>query len=336
MERYLDKCLTSLIISDCNLMNQLEVLVIIDGAKDRSAEIAHTYQKKYPNTFRVIEKENGNYGSCINRGLKEATGKYTKVLDADDYFETSNFSRFLSILFEQDNDLIITNFNYVNEHYDIIGLKNRSIIQNQTLSFADVVTDFNTNLISMHELTYKTEIFKLISYHQTEGISYTDLEWCFLPMIEVKTVLYLDLVIYKYLIGREGQTVSSKVAMKMLSHKMKSGINMALQYEDIINKINHNYISYLDRRISWSLGGIYYNYLVSYSNILSIQELIDFDNELKEKAPKVYRLLNGEVLSPCFKIKYILYWRLRKNKNKIPFSLLFYKYLIGIYQKIKK
>lgn len=93
MEKYLDKCLASLIIEDKELMRQLEVLVVIDGAKDRSSEIAHTYQNRFADTFRVIDKENGNYGSCINRGLKEATGRYVKVLDADDYLilQTSKF-----------------------------------------------------------------------------------------------------------------------------------------------------------------------------------------------------------------------------------------------------
>ena len=66
MEQYLDRCLTSLIIDD-DKMALLEVLVVNDGSKDRSSEIAHSYEARYPDTFRVIDKENGNYGSCINR-----------------------------------------------------------------------------------------------------------------------------------------------------------------------------------------------------------------------------------------------------------------------------
>ena len=84
MEPYLRHCLDSLIIDKG--MDELEVFVINDGSKDRSSKIAREYQDKYPNTFYVIDKVNGNYGSCINRGLKEATGKYIKVLDADDCF----------------------------------------------------------------------------------------------------------------------------------------------------------------------------------------------------------------------------------------------------------
>lgn len=77
MEKYLRRCLDSLIIDEEG-MKQLEVLVINDGSKDSSSQIAHEYQDKYPDTYRVIDKENGNYGSCINIGLKEAKGKYVK------------------------------------------------------------------------------------------------------------------------------------------------------------------------------------------------------------------------------------------------------------------
>ena len=87
MEKYLHKCLDSLVVSDENMV-RLEVLVINDGSKDTSSQIAHEYEDKYSKTIRVVDKDNGNYGSCINRGLKEATGKYVKVLDADDYLDT--------------------------------------------------------------------------------------------------------------------------------------------------------------------------------------------------------------------------------------------------------
>ena len=91
MEKYLEKCLDSLLVSDNEMLKTLEVLIVIDGAKDGSSAIGHRYQDLYPDTFRVIDKENGNYGSCINRGLKEATGTFIKILDADDWFDTKNF-----------------------------------------------------------------------------------------------------------------------------------------------------------------------------------------------------------------------------------------------------
>ena len=56
----------------------------------------------------MIDKENGNYGSCVNRGLAEAAGKYIKVLDADDWFETENLPEFISFLDQRDTDLVIS------------------------------------------------------------------------------------------------------------------------------------------------------------------------------------------------------------------------------------
>lgn len=55
---YLRRCLNSLIVPE-EQMQHLEVLVVNDGSKDNSSAIAHEYQNKYPDIFRVIDKEKG-------------------------------------------------------------------------------------------------------------------------------------------------------------------------------------------------------------------------------------------------------------------------------------
>ena len=64
MENYLESCLNSLLTDNMSL---IEVLVINDGSKDSSYDIAHRYETKYPEVFVVIDKGNGNYGviKCI-------------------------------------------------------------------------------------------------------------------------------------------------------------------------------------------------------------------------------------------------------------------------------
>src|SRR5574344_1213565 len=103
MEKYLRRCLDSLIIDEEG-MKQLEVLVINDGSKDSSSQIAHEYQDKYPDMFRVIDKENGGHGSCCNVGLREAKGKYIRFLDSDDWFDQKNFPKFIELLQALDVD----------------------------------------------------------------------------------------------------------------------------------------------------------------------------------------------------------------------------------------
>ena len=57
MEKYLQNCLDSLLVGR-ELMSCLEVLVINDGSKDRSSEIAHHYEEQFPGIFKKWRKSN--------------------------------------------------------------------------------------------------------------------------------------------------------------------------------------------------------------------------------------------------------------------------------------
>lgn len=54
MERLLEKCLSSFIIKQMNL---LEIIVVNDGSKDKSSSIAHNFEGLYPNVFKVVDKK---------------------------------------------------------------------------------------------------------------------------------------------------------------------------------------------------------------------------------------------------------------------------------------
>ena len=66
MEQWLNRCLDSVVIPE--IIDKVEIIVVNDGSRDRSSEIAHSYADRYPDSVIVIDKENGNYGSCVNRG----------------------------------------------------------------------------------------------------------------------------------------------------------------------------------------------------------------------------------------------------------------------------
>ena len=88
MEKYLPVCLDS--VTDELVSDRLEVIVVNDGSTDGSLDIIRRYEQKRPDLIKVIDKANGHYGSCVNAGLGIATGKYFKILDADDWFDTSD------------------------------------------------------------------------------------------------------------------------------------------------------------------------------------------------------------------------------------------------------
>lgn len=209
MEQYLERCLTSLII-DSGQMDLMQVLVINDGSKDRSSEIAHSFEDKYPDTYMVIDKENGNYGSCFNCGIELAMGKYVRLLDADDWFNAEGLSDFINHLKYIDTDVVVTN--YSNQYID--GSKIEVCIRNVKFDSPISASNFsflksgNKKLIAMHALTYKTKFIKRINLKLQTGISYTDSVYDMLPIMKSKDLTFVNVNLYQYFLGRPGQTVS--------------------------------------------------------------------------------------------------------------------------------
>lgn len=321
MQDYLHRCLNSLVLYDGALMEQLEVLVINDGSKDNSSAIAHEYETKYPNTFRVIDKENGNYGSCINRGLKEATGKYIKVLDADDWFDTANFEKYMQFLSTTDVDMVLSDFDQVND--DGVVLNHIHYAFGSKVSLPDLQTD---KLFLMHAVAYRTRNLRDINYHQTEGISYTDQEWIFLPMTTVRKISYFNEVVYKYMIGREGQTMDPAVFYKNFSHEMKGTDTMMQEYEEIAPSLDTAHRDYLTWRLRTRIHLVYSAFLLKEGMTLGMDALEVFDTIMHEKYPLSYKLSDGMRISKRIPFLFIHSYRRFHSRNTM--SLLLYRWYI--------
>ena len=315
MEKYLCKCLDSLIVKDEN-MRRLEVLVVNDGSKDSSSQIAHTYEEKYPQSFRVIDKENGNYGSCINRGLREATGKYIKVLDADDFFDKSSLDDFIYFLESHDADLFITDFQQVHDDGEIISQNKCPFPSNEELNLLDYYLSDYFKYLQMHSVTYKRDNLINIGYIQTEGISYTDAQWVFLPISDVKTLYYCPFMLYNYLIGREGQTMATDVYAKSIPQLMKMTVGRVKMYENY-HLSDSKYRQYFISKLSETLKYIY-RYILVVDNYL-INDLRHFDSEIKNTSISFYNYSNDIVLFDKVPFKLIKMWRDMGQKDTLPF-----------------
>lgn len=324
MEKYLRKCLDSLIVSDDN-MKLIEVLVINDGSKDSSSQIAHKYETRYPNTFKVVDKENGNYGSCVNRGLKEATGKYVKVLDADDYFDTKSFDIAINFLSKNDYDLVLTDYNKVTEDGKVEKVFEFPIPHDTPLSIDDLL-GFPALRMHMHRIFYKTNKIREIGYHQTEGMSYTDQEWMGEPMITVNTVYYLDIYLYQYLVGRDGQTINPNTLVKSIKQYMHAIYVLAELYNKYQgDEVHRKYIWY---RI-YGQAAYMYSICLCEAKDIDLTPLFEFDDKLKHLNENIYNELAKIQVFRTF--KYIKHWR-KKKYNK---SSKLLTTLISIRGKIK-
>ena len=319
MEKYLDRCLSSLLVQEED-MGMFEVIVVNDGSKDRSAAIAQIYQIKFPNTFSVINKENGHYGSCINRALIAAKGTFIKVLDADDAFDNQTFRRFLHFLSGKE---VHDNADLILSDYCIVD--NNGIIQTNHY-YSDYLNPFSLDQITwqdredwfIHCLTYRTSILQEIGYIQTEGISYTDEEWIVKPLVAVNNCYRFKAILYHYTVGREGQSMSSTVFTKGLSMRIAVAKSILCFFNSLTNQTNAAAVFTKGRLLSL-LNYIYHTTLFSpQTDRQAIDQLKSFDELLKEMSPVVYAELNRTVTIAGIRFQPINDFR---NNKKIRFTL---------------
>lgn len=314
MEQYIAKCLDSLLIPD---LDQVEVWVVNDGSKDRSSEIAHSYEARYPHSIHVLDKPNGNYGSCINAALPHCTGRYVKVLDADDTFDTRAFAEFVAELPNRNEDVVITDYVIVNppkeEHTPKIFNNIVDRVRYNLNQFTDTI---DYGYIQMHCLTYKTQVFSRFRYHQTEGISYTDSQWAVIPQLFCKSFIYLPLPVYRYVLGREGQTMAPSVLNKSFIQRIKvieemtstiAGLDADNESRNLVNK----YLVFLH-------SCVYFAALDCFDKDKS--EIVKrYDIQLKDVMPEVYNALAQIKYTP--KLNFFIFKELRKSNYKIGFKM---------------
>ena len=196
MEALLPRCLDSLLVPET--LERLEVMVVNDGSKDGSLAVANRYKERFPQTVTVIDKPNGNYGSTINAALPVAQGKYVKVLDSDDWFDTTALVEFLDKLEAVEADMVITHFSILHDDgsrevtkYNVYGREPYDY--GKVYALDDVLKDGYIRFFLMHALTYRTALLRDFGYRQTEGISYTDTEWACYPVFYAKDIVFFDI-----------------------------------------------------------------------------------------------------------------------------------------------
>ncbi|GAB5472922.1 MAG: hypothetical protein Mars2KO_10210 [Maribacter sp.] len=96
VEQFIGNCLDSLLDQDIS-KEDYEILVINDGATDRSAEIVATYTERYENVT-LVNQENKGLSGARNTGIPLAKGKYTYFIDSDDYIARNTLGLIISIL----------------------------------------------------------------------------------------------------------------------------------------------------------------------------------------------------------------------------------------------
>ncbi len=296
-ENFMRRCIDSLL---CTLP-LCEILIINDGSSDNTSSIAKEYAEDYENVF-AIDQENRNWGGVINHGLELAQGIYYKVVDSDDYLDQDALIKTLRVLghsAENNNepDLLITN--YVYDH--IADGKQRSMEYHKffptdkIFHWEDLGRPGHDKFIMIHAAWYKTSILKESNLKLPEGVSYMDSIMLLHPMPWTKTLLYLNIDLYHYIIGREGQSVEIDVVKKHIDQQLYA-THLAIQDVDYrsLSKTNPNCATIMMGYISCmlSVSTIYLFMIDTPEALKKNQELWDY---LKETSPTLYENMKHSI-----------------------------------------
>lgn len=120
VEEYLPRCLDSLIHQTMK-EEELEVIVVDDGATDHSSEIIEEYAKKSPR-IRAVHKENGGLSDARNYGLPFARGEYVGYVDSDDFIDLDMYELLYRKAKEEDSDMVECNLRHTYSDYEDIEI----------------------------------------------------------------------------------------------------------------------------------------------------------------------------------------------------------------------
>lgn len=332
VSEYIDSTIFSLLNN--KYAHELEILVINDGSRDETYKLAKRWEKftigSNRSIVRVIDKKNGGHGSVINLGIKEAKGKYLRILDGDDTFDFYNFELFIEKLKKSKADLILTDL--VND-YEITNTINRNnfysmLKENVTYHFEDLCYEgygFDEWAPVLSTSTYKTEKLKIDEIKLTEKMPYDDMEFNLLALRYIDTVEYYKLYVYNYLLGRPGQSVSDSALKRNCDKHRIITMSIIDKYEKLSNNISNIRKRFLKNKIVCNM--INSQYVICSEYFVTGKKFRTF-NKLLKKYPELYK----DALDLCDKANTI-------SKRKLKIHRIFNGYDIlplSIYNKIKK
>ena len=294
---YMEKCVESLVVGG----EEVEILVVDDGSKDGTAEIADRLEERYPGIVRAIHQPNKGHGGAVNTGIENATGMYFKVVDSDDKVKASAYKSILDKLREYKDaeekiDLLISNFVYDKEgqaHKKVMQYR-KALPRNRMFSWDEAGHFKKGQYILMHSVIYRTDLLRECGLRLPEHCFYVDNIYVFNPMPNVKNMYYLDVNFYYYFIGRDDQSVNQEVMISRLDQQARVNRIMFDYFSDCLNEGRVERKSHLYKYM--------YNYLEIITTITSVLAIISEDAEklgiknelwdyLEEKDRELYKKL---------------------------------------------
>lgn len=303
---------------DPRLIGKLEVICLNNASEDTSKEIIEKFTAKTPEIFRLIDRDSRGYGSSINEAISAARGNYFRIIDADDWVNTEDLIRQIEALENCQADVVLTDF-------QIVNLQDGSMTPvkagDQGAEYGKVYTSFeipSRTLPSIHGTTYRMELLRACGFYMQDKMFFVDEEYVILPYLSVRSVLYLDLDIYRYAVANPAQSTSPKNRAKYREHREKVLCRLIREYEATKrDDPTHPALSYCRLRIVRGIGDHFTTLLMYVEDRREGRQLAAaWKKTVLETAPEL--------------------WPAVKGKAAVLFALNRLRLSLPTYQKMKK
>lgn len=233
-QAFLDTCIPSLACLE--VLDELDIVIVNDGSQDETAAVAEKYCRMYPGSVRLISQENKGHGGALNTGCAAATGKYLKVIDADDWVATENLPAFVARLRDCRADVVLTHYHMRNiTTGEVTAWKSFPGQFGKSFSFREIMErwkDFD-RVLTFHGITYRTDFYREKGISLSEGVFYEDHEFATIPCCYAGEILPLDLFVYEYRIGDVHQSVSDDNQLRRIGHTQAVLERLSREYRDL-------------------------------------------------------------------------------------------------------
>lgn len=311
VEAYIRNALESLCIPE--IINELEVFIVDDGGRDTTLNIAKQYEKKYPGVFYAVHKDNGGYGSTVNYSIKHATGKYFKLLDGDDWYNSDGLRALVETMRNSDADIIICNYFTGPEEGNMRLI---DLYRNEGEGIKKLANFTPNRYFGMWPMAIKTETIRQSNLKLPEHELYTDQYFCTYPLGFARTIQYINYGVYCYRTERNGQSTSKESRIK----HYKEFLNHAEKLTEFCqaHKGTPNY-PIIKKRVGGYHSGAINTLLLKPICHDSLTEIKDYERRIKNISEDVYYEAQkagetGRFLWLMRHTKYVAYWLLKLKK----------------------
>ncbi|KFI54673.1 glycosyltransferase family 2 protein [Bifidobacterium callitrichos] len=107
-DKYIVSCINSILAQQVNM----EILIIDDGSTDNSGDICRSLASDNQ-CVRYFKKQNGGVSSARNYGIEQSRGEFITFVDSDDSVCPYAYKTMLSLLLQDDSDIVCCGVNRV-------------------------------------------------------------------------------------------------------------------------------------------------------------------------------------------------------------------------------